>query len=90
MEDSMITIKFELTDEHNEHYEASSTFQVFHSLGESEVDCIGMKLNVFLRQAGYLRRNDNIFMEDVTDEEYDAIADFLDGYRNKRLSESNE
>lgn len=90
MEDNRITIKFELIDEHDERYEASSTFEVFRNLGESEIDCIGMKLNAFLRQAGYLRKNDNIFMEDVSDEEYDAIADFLTNYRNSRLSEGNE
>lgn len=82
--DYKITIRFELTEEDNTHYEAESTVEVFDSLGDTELDNIGWQLNAFLKQCGYSRPNDNIFMEDVSDEEYDALADYLSQLRAKK------
>lgn len=76
-----ITIKFELTNEFGDHYSQESRFEVFTDLGENEIDRIGEQLNVFLKQVGYIRKNDLIFMEDVTPEEFEALSDFLDDYR---------
>lgn len=90
MEDNRITIKFELTNESYNHFEAESTVEVFHSLGDTALDVIGWQLNAFLRQCGYTRPNDNIFMEDITDEEYDALATYLSELRSKEGVESND
>lgn len=79
--DNMIKVRFELTDEVGNHFTQESQFEVFQSMGETAVDCIGAKLNVFLKQAGYYRKNDNILMEDLTDEEYDAVSEFLRSFR---------
>ena len=84
--DEKITIKFELTNEFGDHFIQESTLEVFKDLGENDIDRIGELLNVFLKQAGYIRKNDYIFMEDVTAEEFDALTDFLDDYR----SDNNE
>lgn len=81
MEDNKLTIGFTLDDEFGNHFSQTSKLEVFRDLGETEVDTIGTQLNVFLKQCGYIRKNDNIFMEDLTDSEYDAIADFLDDLR---------
>ena len=81
MEDNKLTIGFTLDDEFENHFSQTSKLEVFRDLGETEVDTIGTQLNVFLKQCGYIRKNDNIFMEDLTDSEYDAIADFLDDLR---------
>lgn len=85
-DDSKITIKFELTDESENHFVQETTIEVFTSLGETDIDVVGAQLNIFLKQCGYIRENDNIFMEDITDEEYDALADYLSELRkNKEL-----
>ena len=84
--ENKIRIRFELTDEGGNNYISESSVEVFHSLGDTELDTIGEQLNVFLRQCGYVRKNDNIFMEDVTDEEYEALADYLAELRNKEDS----
>lgn len=90
MDSNKITIKFELVGEVGDHYEASSTFEIYRSLGDTVVDAIGTQLNAFLRQAGFLRKNDNIFMEDISDEEYEAISDFLEDFRAKNQSKNAE
>lgn len=81
MEDNKITIRFELTDEFKNHYAAESTAEVFESFGETKLDMIGDQLNIFLRQCGYIRKNDCIFMEDITEEEYDALTLYLNELR---------
>ena len=82
--DNKITIGFRLEDEFGNKYSQESTFEVFTSLGDRDIDMIGGQLNCFLKQCGYIRRNDNIFMEDITDEEYEALADYLMELREER------
>lgn len=84
MEENKIKIKFELTDENGNNFINDSTVEVFHSLGETDLDVIGKQLNTFLKQCGYVRKNDYIFMEDITEEEYDALADCLHELRNRK------
>lgn len=83
MSESKIVIGFKFKNEFGDRFEAESEFPVFDDISHSEIDEIGMKFNAFLRQAGYARKNDFIFMEDVTEEECEALYDFLEEYRNK-------
>lgn len=65
-------------------YAAKSTFPVFESLGETDLELIGTKIKCFLDQVGYYgMRNDYMLMESLTEEEYDAVIDFLEKYREK-------
>ena len=52
--------------------------------GDTEIDAIGDQLNAFLSQIGYVRENPCMFLEDVTDDERDALARFLIDYRKGR------
>ncbi len=79
-------IGFHLVNEFNDRFSQESSVEVFHDLGETELDVIGKQFNIFLKQCGYVRYNDNIFMEDITDEEYEALADFLDELREEKKS----
>jgi len=45
---------------------------------------------VFLKQCGYVRKNDFIFMEDITEEEYEALAVYLDELRSGKESDADE
>lgn len=82
--DNKISIGFQLENELGELYTQGSTVEVFRDIGDTDITVIGEQLNCFLRQCGYARRNDYIFMEDVTDEEYDALADYLEELRGDK------
>lgn len=86
MMDNKVTIKFEVTDENKDHYVSESTFTVYDSF----LDDIGRQLNTFLKQMTYPRTNDCIFMEDVTEEEIDALYEFLSDYRSKTKNTNRE
>lgn len=85
MSENEMKLRFELTTGYGEHYVQESYFEVFED--ESEVDCIGEKLNVFLKQVSYVRDHDYIFMESVTEEERDALADYLCSLREGKNAE---
>ena len=87
MDEPMFTIEFRLIDENGYEYSSSSKVPIFESLGETSLDVIGEQLNIFLKQCGYHRKNDNILMEDLSDEEYVAVTDFLDDYRSNNESD---
>lgn len=84
MENDKVTIGFHYVDEYSNEFKNESTVEVFYSLGDTNLSVIGTCLNNFLRQIGFYRHNDNILMEDLTDEEYDAVVDFLEQYREER------
>lgn len=85
----VLTIGFELTDEFGNHYKSESSAEVFTSLGETDLDFIGDQLNAFLKQCGYSRKNDHIFMEDVTEDEYIALDDYLSELRKENEPDDN-
>ena len=79
MEDNKLTIGFNLIDEFGNEYHAESKESPYD---EDDLEFIGRQLNTFLSQCGYYRENSLIFMESVSDEEYEEIAFFLEEYRN--------
>lgn len=87
MDEHKIQIAFKLINEFGDRYEAESEFTVFDGIGYSELDELGVKFNTFLSQAGYARNNELIFMEDITEDEYDALLCFLTEYREKQKDE---
>lgn len=84
-----ITIGFNFEDEFGNKFSSSTTSETFPDLGESEVDFIGEQLNIFLRQCGYYRKNNLIFMEDITEEEWCAINDYLTDFRESNKEKGN-
>lgn len=86
MDTNKITIGSHYVSESGDSYDSSSTLEVPTDLGDTELSVIGEQLNAFLIQMGYLRKNNNTFMENLDDEEYDAVADFLVDYREKKES----
>ena len=76
-----LTIGFHLVDECGNEFSSESTLEVFHDLGDTDLSVIGEQFNSFLKQCGYVRYNDHILMEDLTDVEHDALVDFLEDLR---------
>jgi len=88
--DNKITISFGFTDEYKNHYEATSSCEVFSDFGETTIDTIGRQMIAFLRQMTYPMHNDYLLMEDLTEEEYWYLKDALFDYRNKDTEENKE
>lgn len=84
--ENKLTIGFHLVDECGKEFSNESTLEIFRDLGDTDLSVIGDQLNSFLKQCGYVRYNDHILMEDITDEEYEALADFLDELREEKKS----
>lgn len=82
-ESDKITIGFHYVDTFGNTYNSDTNVHVFFDMGESELDIIGRQLNAFLRQCGYYRSRDTILMEDLTEEEEDALVCYLDELRRK-------
>ena len=76
-----MVIKFELEHYMDESYKAESTLTIFPEFGDTEIGLMGDQFNIFLKQCGYNRQRDHLFMEDVTEEERDALSEFLETYR---------
>ena len=75
--DGKVTVGFSFENEFGDKFSQSSTFEIAYDCGENDADKLGMQFNNFLRQCGYFRSNDYIFMEDVTEEERDALSQYL-------------
>ena len=90
MDNQKFRIKFELTDEFGNDYVNESRVDVCYEFGDRELDVIGKRLNVFLKQCGYVRKNDFIFMEDITEEEYESLVVYLDELRSGKESDADE
>lgn len=90
MDEPKIKIGFSYEDEFGNTYEASSDIEIFKSLGETNLDIIGERFNVFLKQIGFVRHNDNILMEDLTDDELELLSDYLDELRSKSEDEDDD
>ena len=80
-ENSKIVIGFHYEDEYGNVFDSSSKVDVFLNLGDTDLSIIGEKLNTFLRQCGYYRKNDYILMEDLTDDEYCELEAYLSRLR---------
>ena len=76
-----IEISFHLIDENANEFSQKSSLEVYTDLGDTVLDTIGRQFNNFLRQCGYIRPNENILMKDLTDDECEALSDFLCDYR---------
>ena len=84
LDERMITIGFHFVSENGCTYDATSTAPIYYDIGDDVQSYIGTQLNNFLRQIGFNRQNDLMFMESVSDEEYDFLAEKLWEYREEK------
>lgn len=89
-DNNKLTVGFTLENEFGDKFSMSSTAEVFTDLGETDVMFLGDQFNIFLKQCGYYRKNDHILMEDVTEEEYDALIEYLEELRANPVTEEEE
>lgn len=79
-----IKIGFTYVDEFGNTWSSESQESLSDEFGS--LDIIGRQFDTFLRQVGYIRNGDTVFMESVTDEEYEVLHTALENYRNKTLN----
>ena len=87
MQNERITIGFLYIDPCGNKFKSLSEIEPFYDQGEDDIVTIGKQLNNFLRQAGFIRPNSYMFMEDLTEYEYDAIQDYLAELRKGETTE---
>lgn len=85
-ESDKITIGFHYIDPLGNTYNSESTLTVFFDCGENELSVIGRQLNSFLKQCGYYRSRDTVLMDDLTEEEADALVCYLSELRRKETA----
>lgn len=79
-----IKIGFTYVDEFGNTWSSESQESLSDEFGS--LDIIGRQFDTFLRQAGYIRNGDTVFMDSVTDEECEVLHTALENYRNKNLN----
>lgn len=80
IDDNKVTICFMMKHAGNK-YKAKSTFEVYEG---SVLDEIGEALNTFLKQAGYMRENSYILMNDVSLDELELLEEYLAKIRKEK------
>ena len=79
----MISYEFKYKDEVGNEYEMKNTVEINYDFGDSEILSLARALNLFLRQCGYFYNKDMVFLESITEEEFEKLADFLCEIREK-------
>ena len=87
MEDEYgLTVKFGLKDEStNTKYKAKSKLRIYDGINDDVLLEIGFEFNNFLRQVGYVRKEDYMLMEDLTEEEVEYLKKCLANRRGTSI-----
>lgn len=77
-EDRRECLKLYYRNEYGSEYEISKTAEPFPDFGEDTMMMFAQVINLFLKHIGFLAFDkDYVVLESVTQEEYDAIVDYL-------------
>jgi hypothetical protein len=81
----MIRLKMEYENEFGHTFTMENKVDVYSEFGNDILDEFARQINKFMEQIGYLSFNkDKIFLESVTEEEYDYLIECLDEYRENK------
>lgn len=87
-----IKIGFSYTDQFGNHCDTKIEKEVGYGIHETSLDALFKSFNTFLKQCGFVRENDYILTEDITEEEYDLLYTYLYKLRRRKdeKGEDNE
>ena len=89
--DTRTTIKLYFRNEFGSEYEISQTANTYPDLGEDEISILARTINLFLRHIGYpVFDKDMVFLESITEDEYDMLQDYLFELRNGVTEDTDE
>lgn len=80
----MIKFSAKFTNEFGHTFKVSTKTETYPSMGEDELRVIGNVMSDFLRQIGYIQKGDTILMDSLTEDELEAVQDYLFEYRKER------
>lgn len=80
----MIKFSVKFTNEFGHKFKVSTKTETYTSMGEDELRVIGNVMSDFLRQIGYIQKGDTILMDSLTEDELEAVQDYLFEYRKER------
>lgn len=91
-ETEIITIGFSLsTNAYDGKYILKSQIPIYYEAGNTPIEEIFSQFNIFLKQAGYVRSNDYILTESLTEDEREELEYHLSEYRmNKNNTKEEE
>ena len=79
-------IRFEYIDEFGNYFEQRTRADNTYDMG-TLVE-LGVCFNNFLRQVSYPRENNFLFMEDITEDEYEFLDEALSDYRDSHKEDA--
>lgn len=90
-ETETITIAFSLlTNVPEGEYKLESTIPIFYEAGNTPIEEIFSQFNIFLKQAGYVRPNDYILTDSLTEDEREELECHLSEYRRNKNNMKEE
>lgn len=82
-EDPVVTIGFSYVDEYGNEFEQKSKVMVLESCGDTILEEMGDQLNSFLSQIGYIRTNNYMYMNDLTERELHLVERYVKKLRGE-------
>ena len=84
MEEKKIKLELKYKDLQDNNYGMSSEVTIYPDIGTAEQNEIAIIINTFMRQIGYLQYDKTmVFLESVTEEEYEYLLTMLENYRTR-------
>lgn len=81
--DTRTAIRLYFRNEFGSEYEISETANTYHDLGMDTISAFARAINLFLRHIGYSGYDkDMVFLESITEDEYEMLQDYLFELRN--------
>lgn len=89
--DTREAIRLYFRNEFGSEYEISQTAETYADIGEDTIRAFAKIINLFLRHIGYVSYDkDLVFLESVTDEEYEDLLWYLGDLRQSKAENENE
>lgn len=90
-ETEIITIGFSLsTNAYDGKYILKSQIPIYYVAGNTPLEEIFSQFNIFLKQAGYVRPNDYILTDSLTEDEVEELKYHLSEYRRNKNETKEE
>ena len=91
IETEIITIGFFLsTNAYDGKYQLKSEIPIYYEAGNTPLEEIFSQFNIFLKQAGYVRPNDYILPDSLTEDEREELEYRLLEYRRNKNNAKEE
>lgn len=84
------TIKLYYRNEFDGEFEISETRLMYPDMGDDTIMAFAKTINLFMRHIGYSFDKDYVFMESLTEDEYEHLQWCLSKFRDEKDTESED